>query len=67
MEQTQVEAVPIRNKERDEQLKRDINELLFKHLQGSTTIAEMDMISDRVFSVVDSWNRNGKMHDSTDR
>jgi hypothetical protein len=63
MEQTQVQAVPVRNKERDEQLRRDINEMLLKHLQGGTTIAEMEMIGDNVFALVDRWNRDGRIHD----
>jgi hypothetical protein len=60
-EMDQVEAVPVVNKEKDAALRREINEVLLKHLDGSTTIAEMLMIGDRVFNVVDSWNRNGNL------
>jgi hypothetical protein len=67
MEQTQVQAVPVRNKERDEQLRRDINELLLKHLQGGTTIAEMEMIGDNMFALVDRWNQKGRIHDPSER
>ena len=55
----QAVATPIRNKEREAELRRDVNELLLKYLDGATTIAEMEMIGDRVFDVVDSWNRKG--------
>lgn len=54
-----VQAVPVRNKEREAELRRDINELLLKHLDGATTIAETEMIGDRIFDVIDSWNRKG--------
>jgi len=57
----QAQAVPVRNKEREEALRRDVNELLLKHLDGATTIAEMLMIGDRVMTVVDSWNQNGSL------
>ncbi len=67
MEQTQVQAAPVRDKERNEQLRRDINELLLKHLQGGTTIAEMDMIGDNVFALVDRWNQKGRLHDLSER
>jgi len=56
----QAQAAPVRDKEREAALRRDINELLLKHLGGATTIAEMEMIGDRVFDVIDSWNRNGR-------
>lgn len=67
MEQTQVQAAPLRNKERDEQLRRDINEMLLKHLQGGTTIAEMEMIGDNMFALVDRWNQKGRIHDPSER
>lgn len=51
------QAVPVRNKEREDALRRDVNELLLKHLDGATTIAEMEMLGDRVFDIVNSWNR----------
>ncbi len=54
-----VQAVPVKDKEREAELRRDINELLLKHLDGATTIAETEMIGDRVFDVIDSWNRKG--------
>lgn len=57
----QVEAAPVRDKERDAIIRRDINMLLLQHLDGGTTIAEMEMIGDRVFSVIDGWNRNGRV------
>lgn len=55
----QVQAVPVRNKEREAALRRDVNEVLLKHLGGATTIAEMEMLGDRVCGIVDSWNRKG--------
>ena len=67
MEQTHVQAVPVRDKERDEQLRRDINEMLLKHLQGGTTIAEMEMIGDNMFALVDRWNQKGRIHDPSER
>jgi hypothetical protein len=67
MEQTMAEAVPIRDKERDDKLRRDINELLLKHLQGGTTIAEMEMIGDNVFLLLDRWNRKGRVCDPPER
>jgi hypothetical protein len=54
-----VQAVPVRNKEREAALRRDINELLLKHLDGATTIAETEMIGDRIFDAIDCWNRKG--------
>lgn len=54
-----VQAVPVKDKEREAELRRDINELLLKHLDGATTIAETEMIGYRVFDVIDSWNRKG--------
>lgn len=55
----QAQVVPVRNKEREAALRRDVIELLIRHLDGATTIAETTMIADRVFGVVDSWNRKG--------
>lgn len=67
MEQTQVQAVPVRNREREQALRRDINELLLKHLDGGTTIAEMEMIGDQVFSIFDAWNRKAPPNNCPER
>lgn len=52
-----VQAFPIRNKEREAEIRRDVDALLLKHLNGATTIAEMEMIGDRVCGIIESWNR----------
>ena len=54
-----VQAAVVRNKELEAACRRDVNELLLKYLNGSTTIAELEMIGDQVFSVIDKWNRKG--------
>jgi hypothetical protein len=38
-----------------------INALLLEILPGSTTLAEMEMIGDNVFGMVESWWRSGSV------
>lgn len=59
--QDQVQAVPIRDKTREKLLQDVITLFLLNHLNGGTTIAELEMLSGHVFDLIDSWNRNGKL------
>jgi hypothetical protein len=56
MEQNQASATRVRDPIREQSLRRDINDLLLKNLNGGTTLAEMEMIFDRVYSVIEAWN-----------
>lgn len=53
---TGAQATRVRNHELDESLRSAVNKLLIKHLDGATTLAEMEMLSDRVFGFIDDWN-----------